>query len=218
MNKGFLPQKGAYRKLRCYQLAEHIYDATFVFCERFIGYGDRTKDQMVQAARSGKQNIAEGSAAATTSTKTEIHLTNVAKASLQELLADYEDYLTVRSKEIWQLGDRRLTQTREVLRREMSREYIVAKARSWDDTTLANVAITMIHQCDYLLQRLLESQKQRVLENGGISEEMTRARLEYRKNQKYPGNQSAQSTPRTQSSPSTQSNLSSPNPPKDKKK
>lgn len=209
MNKEFLPQKGAYRKLRCYQLAEHIYDVTFVFCERFISLGDRTKDQMVQAARSGKQNIAEGSAAATTSTKSEIHLTNVAKASLQELLADYEDYLTVRGKETWQLGDRRLTQTREVLRREMSREYIVAKANGWNDTTLANVAITMIHQCDFLLQRLIESQKRRFLENGGISEEMTRARLEYRKKQREQGYQRARSTP---SAPSAPSNLSSQSP------
>lgn len=96
MTKEFLPLKGNYRNLIAYQKAECIYDITFYFAHHFLEKGDRTVDQMIQAARSGKQNIAEGSAASTTSSETEIKLMNVAKASLQELLLDYEDYLRVR--------------------------------------------------------------------------------------------------------------------------
>ena len=91
MTKEFLPLKGNYRNLIAYQKAECIYDITFYFAHHFLEKGDRTVDQMIQAARSGKQNIAEGSAASTTSSETEIKLMNVAKASLQELLLDYED-------------------------------------------------------------------------------------------------------------------------------
>ena len=93
----FLKQKGGYKKLRVYQVSVIIYDITFYFVQHFLKKGDRTIDQMLQAARSGKQNIAEGSQAATTSAETEIKLTNVAKASLEELLLDYEDYLRVRN-------------------------------------------------------------------------------------------------------------------------
>ena len=101
MTKEFLPLKGNYRNLIAYQKAECIYDITFYFAHHFLEKGDRTVDQMIQAARSGKQNIAEGSAASTTSSETEIKLMNVAKASLQELLLDYEDYLRVRDLVIW---------------------------------------------------------------------------------------------------------------------
>ena len=94
--KPFLPHGGSYKNLVAYQKAECIYDVTFFFAHQFLEKGDRTIDQMVQAARSGKQNIAEGAAAGNTSKETEIKLTNVAKASLQELLADYEDFLRVR--------------------------------------------------------------------------------------------------------------------------
>jgi len=90
---GFLPPRGNYRTLLSYQKAEIVYDITYRFCQRFLKIGDRTIDQMVQAARSGKQNIAEGSKASLTSTQTEIRLTNVARASLEELLIDYEDFL-----------------------------------------------------------------------------------------------------------------------------
>ena len=97
----FIPQQGYYRRLRVFRVTEIIYDITYIFTRRFLSKGDRTIDQMVQAARSGKQNIAEGSAAGTTSKETEIKLTNVAKASLQELLVDYEDYLRVRELKLW---------------------------------------------------------------------------------------------------------------------
>ncbi|MBR8765232.1 hypothetical protein IX336_000588 [Porphyromonas levii] len=103
MMEDFLPNKGGYRQLRAFKVSEMIYDLTFHFTERFLNRGDRTVDQMVQAACSGKQNIAEGSEAATTSRETEIKLTNVAKASLEELLIDYEDYLRVHGLEQWGL-------------------------------------------------------------------------------------------------------------------
>jgi four helix bundle protein len=98
---GFLPPHGNYSALLSYQKAEVIYDLTFRFCERFLHRGDRTIDQMVQAARSGKQNIAEGSKASGTSKEMEIKLTNVARASLEELLIDYGDYLRVRDLKLW---------------------------------------------------------------------------------------------------------------------
>src|SRR6187551_2511883 len=93
---GFLPKRGNYRELLSYRKAEIVYDITHRFCQRFLTRGDRTIDQMVQAARSGKQNIAEGSRASITSSEMEIKLTNVARASLEELLVDYQDYLRVR--------------------------------------------------------------------------------------------------------------------------
>src|SRR5215213_8308587 len=101
MSEGFIPPHGGYQKLLSYQKSEIVYDATVHFCGRFIDRGSRTRDQMVQAARSGKQNIIEGSMASATSKETEIKLTNVARASLEELLADYCDFLRVRDLPLW---------------------------------------------------------------------------------------------------------------------
>lgn len=101
MTDGFLPKTGNYRELLSYRKAEVIYDFTFRFCEKFLKRGDRTVDQMVQAARSGKQNIAEGSKASKTSTESELKLTNVARASLEELLIDYQDFLRTRDLPQW---------------------------------------------------------------------------------------------------------------------
>src|SRR5205085_4920667 len=98
---GFIPPNGNYGELLSYQKAEVVYDLTFRFCQRFLERGDRTIDQMVQAARSGKQNIAEGSKAAGTSKEMEVKLTNVARASLEELLIDYHDFLRVRDLKLW---------------------------------------------------------------------------------------------------------------------
>src|SRR3990172_1393640 len=101
-NKGdLIPPHGGYRKLRSFQSAQMVYDATIIFCDRFVDKRSRTYDQMVQAARSGVQNIAEGSMASATSKKTELKLTNVAKASLEELLLDYEDFLRQRGLCLW---------------------------------------------------------------------------------------------------------------------
>ena len=112
MGETFLQPKGNYRDLIAFQKAECIYDITHYFCHRYLSKGDRTIDQMVQAARSGKQNIVEASAAATTSSETEIKLMNVARASLHELLADYEDYLRVRGLEQWSADSQKAAQAR----------------------------------------------------------------------------------------------------------
>ncbi len=136
---------------------------------------------MVQAARSGKQNIAEGSAAATTSKETEIKLTNVAKASLQELLLDYEDYLRVRDLKIWNKNEDKAIKTRQICRRNNDSAYYREAVKIRSDETVANIAIILIHQADVLLQRLIERQKRDFLTQGGIREQMTKARIEYRK-------------------------------------
>ena len=101
MTEGFIPPHGGYANLLSYQKAEIVYDATVYFCNRFLAKNDRTRDQMIQAARSGKQNIIEGSQASGTSKEAEIKLTNVARASLEELLADYRDFLRIRGLQEW---------------------------------------------------------------------------------------------------------------------
>ena len=146
--------------------------------------GDRTIDQMVQAARSGKQNIAEGSSAGTTSKETEIKLTNVAKASLQELLLDYEDYLRVRDLEIWDKESEKALITRKICATNRDSAYYREAVKIRSDETVANIAIILIHQADTLLKKLINRQKQDFLQQGGIREQMTQARKSYRTNQK----------------------------------
>lgn len=176
----FIPMQGGYRKLKAFQLATCIYDVTYYFANKYFDKKDRTVDQMIQAARSGKQNIAEGSAASTTSSETEIKLTNVAKASLQELLLDYEDYIRVNGLEQWAATDSRTVKTRLVCRSHSDSKYYMDAVKVRSAETVANIAIVLIHQTDYLLERLIERQKQNFLRNGGIREQMTRARLEER--------------------------------------
>ncbi len=134
---------------------------------------------MVQAARSGKQNIIEGSAAAVTSRETEIKLFNVAKASFDELLADYEDYLRARGMERW--SDEKVKQVRDYCRHNNDPAVYRSIAPKRDDATIANLCITMIHQGLYLLVRLIERAKADFLKHGGIREEMSRARIDYRR-------------------------------------
>ena len=181
-NKSFLSPRGNYRHLIVYQKAECIYDITFHFAHRFLEKGDRTIDQMVQAARSGKQNIAEGCAASTTSRETEIKLVNVAKASLQELLIDYEDFLRVRNLSQWSSNDQRYQQTRTVTAKHNDSAYYREAISKRSAETVANIAITLIHQTDTMLGRLIETLKKQFIQQGGIREEMTRARLSYRNN------------------------------------
>ena len=181
-DKSFLSPRGNYRHLIVYQKAECIYDITFHFAHRFLEKGDRTIDQMVQAARSGKQNIAEGCAASTTSRETEIKLVNVAKASLQELLIDYEDFLRVRNLSQWNNNDQRYQQTRSVTAKHNDSAYYREAISKRSAETVANIAITLIHQTDTMLGRLIETLKKQFIQQGGIREEMTRARLSYRNN------------------------------------
>lgn len=181
---GFLPPHGNYRELLSYQKAEVIYDITYRFTRRFLQKGDRTIDQMVQAARSGKQNILEGSKAAVTSKEMELKLTNVARASLEELLGDYEDYLRVRDHPIWDKNSKEALYVRKLGHKshgtyETYREFIETRPPE----TIANIAICLIHQANYLLDQQIRRLEQDFLKEGGLRERMTRARLESRKKQ-----------------------------------
>lgn len=181
MGEHFLPKRGNYRGLIVYQKAECIYDITYYFTSTYLKKGDRTIDQMVQAARSGKQNIAEGSAASATSSATEIKLMNVARASLQELLTDYEDYLRVRGLEIWDVNSEKAIQTRRVCALHNDSAYYRDAIAKRSDETICNIAITLIHQTDAIFGKLISRLEDDFVRNGGIKEQMTRARLEYRR-------------------------------------
>lgn len=179
-NGTFLSPKGGYRQLVVYQIAEVIYDVTFHFTGRFLDCHDRTVDQMIQAARSGKQNIAEGSKASATSSETEIKLTNVARASLEELLLDYEDYLRVRRLTLWNAQHPRYNRLREYCKSGRLKQGYPELLPKLNDEEICNMAITLINQATYLLRRLMERQQKDFLENGGIREQMTRARIAHR--------------------------------------
>ena len=182
--KTFLPKGGGYENLTVYKKATIIYDLTFYFTNRFLTKGDRTIDQMVQAARSGKQNIAEGSAASSTSSETELKLMNVARASMQELLVDYEDYLRVRNLLLWPLQDERAVRTREFCKTHTEVVHYMTDIERRSDEALANIAITLIHQFDNMMGKLLDRLQTDFVEKGGIREQMTAARLGYRNEQK----------------------------------
>ncbi len=180
-----LPPRGDYQTLLSYQKSEVVYQITYRFCERFLRKSDRTVDQMVQAARSGKQNIVEGSKAATTSKEMEIKLTNVARASLEELLEDYRDYLRVRDLSIWDKDNSKAKYVRKLgmtspLTFEVFREFTETRPAE----ILANIAICLIHQANYLLDQQLKALEKNFLKDGGLRERMTRARLRARDQQR----------------------------------
>jgi four helix bundle suffix protein len=176
-----IPRHGGYRDLKSFQHAELVYDATVQFCERFIDRRSRTHDQMVQAARSGRQNIAEGSQASGTSKKTELKLVGVARASLEELLLDYEDFLRQRGLSLWSKNH----PTDQVVRRlayAENRSYTtyrpyIEKASS---EIAANTVICLIHQTNYLLDQLLRQLEKSFLEDGGFTERLYRERKKHR--------------------------------------
>ena len=176
----FLPQHGHYRNLRVYQVTEIIYDITYHFTQHYMEKGDRTIDQMIQAARSGKQNISEGNQAAATSSETEIKLTNVAKASLEELLNDYEDYLRVRNLPQWNARHPRYEKMRQYARSRQIQQDYAANIQRMNDEELANLCITLIHQATYMLHKLLATMQTRFVTEGGIKERMYQTRLNYR--------------------------------------
>lgn len=180
-NSTFLPQRGNYRNLIAFQKAECIYDITVLFTRKYLSRRDRTIDQMVQAARSGKQNIAEGCAASTTSREAEIKLLNVAKASLQELLLDFEDYLRVNNFKLWEVGNPRLEKLRTICTKNNDSAYYRGIFDKCDDEMVCNLAITLIHQTDVFLRKLIDRVKTDFLQEGGVREQMARGRIEYRK-------------------------------------
>lgn len=161
-----------------YQKAEIVYDATVHFCDRFIDKRSRTHDQMIQAARSGKQNIVEGSMASATSKGMEIKLTNVARASLEELLTDYRDFLRVRDLPEWPANHPYARRLR-VLNKDPNASYAAFKRgiEHRDPGIAANVVIGLIRVTSYLLDRQIRQQEESFLKEGGLRERMTRARL-----------------------------------------
>lgn len=201
MSEGFIPPHGGYQKLLSYQKSEIVYDATVYFCDHFIDRRSRTHDQMVQAARSGKQNIVEGSMASGTSKEMEIKLTNVARASQEELLADYRDFLRTKGHQIWDkeskeakfvrgLGKSRTNGTSGTNTTNMPSESNMSHEsyeayKPFIETrppdVVANIIICLIHQTNYLLDRQLKQLEAAFLKEGGLRERMTRARLDSRK-------------------------------------
>ena len=177
-----IPNIGNYKKLLSYQKSDVIFQITYYFCNKFLSKGDRTVDQMIQAARSGKQNIVEGCAAASTSAKTEIKLINVAKASLKELLEDYEDFLKTHGKPQWKKGSIEFEAMRRIGREHNDAPYFMSLIETRPAETIANMAIILINQADYLLFRQLEKLSKDFIYNGGFSERMSELR---RKNRGY---------------------------------
>ena len=168
---------GGYRKLTCFQKSEVVYQMTVVFCRRFLSaHGDRTVDQMTQAARSCKQNIAEGSASSGTSKETELKLTNVARASLDELLEDYLDYLKSHGQELWPMGDERALAAKKLGREHAEWEYWKPIFESRPADTCCNLAITLIYQTRSLLDSLIKHLEADFTMHGGIRERMHAAR------------------------------------------
>jgi len=184
-----LRPSGGYRKLRSFQTTTVIYDATVLFCDRFMDKRSRTVDQMVQAARSGRQNIAEGSRATATSSQTELRLINVARASLDELLLDYEDFLRQRGLRQWSKDDSQAKEVRAVgKRRESSDRTDQSESKAYarwldhnDPAVMANAIICLIHQANYLLDLQIAALEQQFVEGGGYSEQLAAARIEKRK-------------------------------------
>ena len=180
--EGFIPAHGGYRNLITYQKAEIIYDGTVYFTNRFFKKYDRTIDQMVQAARSGKQNIAEASMASATSKETEIKLTNVARASLEELGIDYEDFLRTRKLPLWDKEHRLTKRFRELNRTPNATYQTYIKAiENPEPEICANSMICLIRIVTYLLSRQIKTLETEFINNGGLRERMTKARIEKRK-------------------------------------
>jgi restriction system protein len=174
-----LPAHGGYRKLRSFQAAQLVYDGTVVFCDRFVDKRSRTHDQMVQAARSGVQNIAEGSMASATSKKTELKLTNVARASLEELLLDYEDFLRQRGLRIWNKDSPEALVVRRRYQSDMSDSSDRSDPYDLKTTSAevaANTLICLANQASFLLGRQLQKLEQAFLHEGGFTERLYRER------------------------------------------
>ena len=189
---------GGYEHLRAYKVAEVVYDATVVFCDRFVEKRSRTHDQMVQAARSGVRNISEGSGAAATSKKSEMLLTNVARASLSdELLKDYRSFLIQRGLPLWEKDAPKALAMRDRLKHDVAPDLPPSKAgtvrltglsglvefvRQAEPELAANAMVCVVNQTAYLLRRLVERQGRDFVEKGGFTERLYEARIQARTN------------------------------------
>jgi four helix bundle suffix protein len=179
--EGFIPLHGGYRNLITFQKSEIIYDATVNFTKRFFKKYDRTIDQMMQAARSGKQNIAEASMVSATSKETEIKLTSVARASLEELKIDYEDYLRTNKLELWGINHRFTNRFRELNRTPNATYETYKNAIEHSEPGIcANSMICLINIVTYLLNKQIKSLEKAFIEEGGLRERMTKARIDKR--------------------------------------
>jgi restriction system protein len=185
-----LRPSGGYRRTASFQTATIIYDATYWFCEKFLDPRSRTVDQMVQAARSGRQNIAEGSRAAATSSQTELRLLNVVRSSFEELLLDYEDFLRHRRLVQWELDSAEARAVREVpwrFKQDRSDQADLTDQQRWalyapwlehaDPAVRANALICLINQADFLLDQQIAAAERSFVEEGGYSEQLAVARL-----------------------------------------
>lgn len=178
MMEKFIPPHGGYQDLLAFQKAQIVFDATVRFCERFFDKRDRTRDQMVQAARSGKQNIVEGSMASGTSKETEIKLTNVARASLEELLTDYRDFLRLRGLAEWPKDHPYVAHLRALNRQPDANYETFRRGVEHEDPSICtNVIIGLIKVTNYLLDQQIRRLETDFVEGGGLRERMTRARL-----------------------------------------
>lgn len=183
-NEGFIPPHGGYQKLITYQKVEIIYDGTVYFTRRFFNKFDRTTDQIVQAARSGKQNIAEASMASATSKETEIKLTNVARASLEELMIDYKDFLRTNKLSQWDKNHRLYQRFSEINQTPDATYETYRKAIEHEQPEIcANSMICLINIVSYLLGHQIKSLEKAFLEEGGLRERMYKARIEKRNKQ-----------------------------------
>jgi four helix bundle suffix protein len=176
-----LPPRGDYQTLLSFKKAEVVYDITFRFARKFLAWGDRTIDQMIQSARSGKKNILEGSKAGRASKKTELKLTNVARASLEELLDDYLDFLRARDLPLWDKDSKEARYVRKLgCKTPQTFEYYRKFVETRPPAVVANIAICLIHQTNYLVDQQLLRLEKDFVEEGDLRERMTRARLQYR--------------------------------------
>jgi four helix bundle suffix protein len=183
-NGRLIPPHGGYRKLRSFQTAEMVYDGTVIFCNRFIDKKSRTHDQMVQAARSGVQNIAEGSVDSAISKKTELKLTGIARGSLEELIRDYEDFLRQRRLRIWHKDSPEALKVRSNYKSDgsdMSDKSDPFNISAASAEVAANTMLCITNQASFLLRRQLENLEQAFLRDGGFTEKLYRERFNYRK-------------------------------------
>jgi restriction system protein len=180
-----IPPHGGYRELQSYQMSEIVYDATVVFCDRFISKRSRTHDQMVQAARSGKQNIAEGCMASGTSKKTELKLIGVARASLEELLLDFQDFLRQKGLTLWGKDHYKSREVRALCYKK-NRSYRTYKPYIEESSPeiAANAMVCMIHQANYLLDQQLRALEKEFLKEGGFTERLYSSRSQARNRSK----------------------------------
>lgn len=179
-----LRRSANWKNLYFYQKAETLYRLTFVFCERFMDkYGDRTVDQMVQAARSGKQNIVEGSEDGKTSTEMEIKLLNVARSSIGELREDYKDFISSRNITLWEETHPRFANMQEFTKKNNSPEQYEDFLYKWTIEEMANIGLTLCYQVDAMMFRYLQKLENEFVTQGGIKERMYAARTGYRQEQ-----------------------------------